>query len=153
MEIKEKEASDVKELAEFLSKYWETRNMDYSLDWAESYIRKGHKKEIMDDKFFVAKEDEEIIGSISVVFREGGVAELRDFYVKEEHRDEGIGDELFEKAFEFCRERNVRKLHVKIFPYMLNFFKRKGFRAEGVLQDHFEEGEDLIIMGKFLSEN
>ena len=153
MKIREKEDSDVEELAGFLTKYWETRNMDYSQDWAESYIKKGHREEIIDDKFFVAKENNDIIGSISIVFWEGGVAELRDFYVKEKHRNEGVGDQLFDNAFEYCRERNVRKIHAKIFPYMLNFFKRKGFRAEGILQDHFEKGEDLIIVGKFLSDN
>lgn len=151
MDIKEHEGES-SELAKFLRSYWETRDMSYPQEWAEKYIKEGHKIEIIDDKFFTARDKDEIIGSVSLIFWEGGVAEMRDFFVKEGHRSEGIGKKLFERAYKECRNRNVRKIHAKIFPYLWNFFKGQGFKSEGLLHDHFEEGEDLMIVGKFLSE-
>lgn len=153
MEIKERKDGHDEKLAKLLRNYWETRDMDYSQEWTKEYIREGHRNEIIEDKFFVAEEGDEVVGSLSVILWEGGVAELRDFFVKEGYRKEGAGKKLFEKAYEFCRGRNARKIHAKIFPYLWDFFRKQEFKAEGILHDHFKEGEDLIVVGKFLSQS
>ncbi|MFB6265786.1 MAG: GNAT family N-acetyltransferase, partial [Candidatus Nanohaloarchaea archaeon] len=89
---------EIRELANLLSDYWSTREMEYSEDWTEDYIKQGHAEEILGDKFFIKTGEDGVSGSISLVFWSGGVAELRDFYVVEGERDSGIGEELLDRA-------------------------------------------------------
>ncbi len=142
--------NEIQELAHMLSSYWSERDMEYPEEWAEDYIKRGHAKEIMGDKFFVEIGDDGVTGSISLVFWEGGVVEIRDFYVVEGERDSGIGRKLLDRATEYCRERGVRKLHAKAVQDSVEFFENQGFEREGTLKDHFKDGEDLEIMAKFL---
>lgn len=139
-----------KSLAAHLVAYWKTRGMRYSQKWAEGYIASGHKKEIAGDKFFVALENGCVVGSISVVVWKGGLAELRDFYVTPACRNKGIGRALFEKALRFCEKKKARKVHAKVFPQYMEFFKEYGFAEEGILKSHFADGEDLLVVGKFM---
>ncbi len=141
---------EIKELAHMLSDYWSERDLDYPVEWAEDYVREGHSKEIMGDKFFVETGEDGVSGSISIVLWEGGVAEIRDFYVVEGERDSGIGIKLLERVQEYCESRGVRKLHAKVITESKGFFEKNGFKEEGVLKDHFKEGEDLAVMAKFL---
>ncbi len=139
-----------RDLAEHLVSYWNTRKMKYSTKWAENYVAKGHREEIIGDKFLVAIENGKVAGSISIVLWEKDLAELRDFYVKPEYRKKGIGRALLEEALRFCKKKKIRKVHGKLFPQYLPFFRQYGFQSEGKLKSHFAEGEDLIIIGKFL---
>jgi len=139
-----------KDLAKHLISYWKTRGMNYSQKWAENYVTKGHREEILGDKFFVAVENGFVVGSMSVILWKRDIAELRDFYVKPEYRNKGIGRKLLERALDFCRRKDMRKIHAELFPQYFHFFKKYGFYKEGVLRSHYAEGEDLLVIGKFL---
>ena len=139
-----------KDLAKHFVAYWNTRKMKYSVKWAENYIETNHRNEIIGGKFLIAIEDGKIVGSMSVVLWQKDLAELRDFYVKPNYRNKGVGRKLLEATLEFCKKKNVRKIHAKLFPQYFKFFKEYGFFKEGKLRSHFAEGEHLIIIGKFM---
>ncbi len=150
MDIKKVSKDSVTKVATLLRNYWKHRGMEYSLTWAKEYVLEGHRKEIKDDVFFVAKEREEILGCISLILSEGDVAELRDLVVEPAHRGKGIGERLVEYAQQWCVQNKVRKLFCCTFPHTQGFWLQQGFMIEGALKSHFKEGEDLVIMSKFI---
>ena len=125
--------------------------MQYSLEYALEYLKKGHAIEILEDNFFVIRNKEEIIGFASLVIYEGNVGEIRDFVIKEEFRGKGFGNTLLSYILEFAKQRNLRKVFVLALSNAKEFYKKNGFEAEGLLRSHFRKGEDLIIMSKFLN--
>ncbi len=141
---------DVSATARLLREYWETRGMKYSQTWAEGYVRKGHKAEIKEDLFFTAKDGEKVLGAMSVIIYEGNVAELRDFVVDPEFRGKGLGHKIISEILTILKERKVRKACALIFRQYEEFYKEFGFGKEGILKSHFAEGEDLMIVSKFL---
>ena len=136
--------------AKILSDYWKERGMQYTPKWALAYIKKGHKSEIKKDQFFVAKEGPDVVGTASIIIYEGDVAELRDLVVKKSCRKQGCGSALMDAASKFCKEQKVRKMYGLTFPQQQQFMKKRGYKKEGVLKNHFKKGEDLVIMSKFL---
>lgn len=149
MEIQSVKEEHIKSLAKHLAYYWKARGLDYSEQWAEEYVREGHKKEIVEDRFFVALENGKVIGSMSVILWEGRLAELRDLFVKEEFRGKGIADALFEACLKYSKEKKARKIIALIFPYLFGFFEKRGFVREGLLKNQAKDGENLVIMSKF----
>src|SRR3989344_5101622 len=150
MEIKKLSDKDINKTSEMLKNYWKERGMNYSSKWAKEYIMEGHRKEILQDIFFLAKENEEIIGSISIIVHEGDLVELRDFVVLLAHRGKGIGKALFDHALSWCLQNNIRKIYCLSFPYLNNFWLKQGFILEGELKNHFKDEENLLIFSKFL---
>lgn len=137
-------------LATLLADYWKSRGMSFDSDWALDYLEKGHAKEIEEERFFVALEGDEVVGSHSVILWVGKRAELRDFFVKPEFRGKKIGEQLYQKAEAFCKEKGVQKIFCFILPDVLDFFLERGFQKEGILKGHAKNGEDLIAVGKAL---
>ena len=56
-------------------------------------------------RMWLAEASDRIIGSIAIVAGPGREAQLRWYFVDEEHRRQGLGRELMEKALMFCREQ------------------------------------------------
>ncbi|MBI2583447.1 MAG: GNAT family N-acetyltransferase [Candidatus Aenigmarchaeota archaeon] len=150
MEMRKAGKSEIHEAAMLLREYWKSRGMNYSQKWAENYIKIGHKTEIKKDMFFVAKKGGKVIGTISIVVYEGGVAELRDFVVDPEFRGKGIGKQVFKNVLCIVRKQKTRKVYFYTFPSYTKFYRKFGFKKEGVLKSHYAKGEDLVIMSKFL---
>src|SRR3989344_5406500 len=139
-----------KQSAELLRNYWLSRKMNYSKEYSLDYVKNGHGKELVKEKFFVAVE-KEVIGTMSVIVWEGALAELRDFVVKEEYRGKGIGELLFKETEKWCKKNKIRKVMALIFPPRLEFFSRHGYVQEGYLRSHYADGEDLIVIGKIMN--
>jgi ribosomal protein S18 acetylase RimI-like enzyme len=59
------------------------------------------------DCLWVAEADGQIVGSIAIVGRPGGEAQLRWFLVHPAARGQGWGRALLEEALRFCREKGV----------------------------------------------
>lgn len=139
------------EAAELLADYWKSRGMPaYDRKWAEAYLQEGHRKEIARDEFFIWKEQGKLCGVISLVTDVSGVAEIRDMVVKPEWRGKGYGQKMLDELVRGAAERKIRKLYALIFPPHEKLFQSAGFAKEGVLKSHFKEGEDLILMSRFL---
>ena len=146
------EKGDIQKAAGILRDYWTERGMEYSQKWTESYLLKGHSKEIKDDVTLVLKEGEEIIGVVAVVVYEGDLAEVRDWVVRKEYRKKGYGKLLLKEAIEFCIKRNVRKIAALVFPQYEKLFEKIGFLREGYLRSHFKDNEDLVYMSVILQQ-
>ncbi len=95
-----------------------------------------------DADFFVAKQDDKVVGRIAVMinnpFNEYHKVKKGQFYLFECINDQEVAKKLFEKAFEWCRERGLDEL---IGP--------KGFSAfdgYGILVEGFEHRQMMIMM-------
>jgi N-acetylglutamate synthase-like GNAT family acetyltransferase len=148
--IKELDKEDVSKVAGILVDYWKTRSMEYSIEWTENYIKEGHKKEIIKDKFFTLKENNEVIGVIAVIIYEGNIAELRDFVVSEKYRGQGYGKKIIQEIIEWCKKQDIRKIYALACPEREHIYAKYGFEKEGLLKNHFTKGEDLTFMSRFL---
>ncbi len=139
---------DIQETAKILREYWKERGMEYTQQWAESYLRKGHAKDIKQDVTLTLKEGAAVVGVVAVVLHEGNLAELRDLVVRKGYRSKGYGEQLVRAALDFCFKNNARKITALAFPQHEEFFARFGFAREGYLRSHFKDNEDLVVMGR-----
>jgi len=151
MKLKKLTNEDEDQVAELLSNYWNERGMpQYDKEWAKKYLVEGHKKEIANDEFFVYQEDNKTVGVVSLITDVSGVAEIRDLVVKQELRGKGYGTKMVTEIIALSKERKIRKLFLLSFLKYEKFLSKLGFEKEGLLKNHFMQGEDLVIMSKFL---
>ena len=64
------------------------------------------------DRLWVAERDGRMIGSIAIVGREDGAAQLRWFLVAPDARRSGLGRRLVHEALEFCRGAGYRSVYL-----------------------------------------
>lgn len=141
---------DYNEPASLLSEYWQERGMSYNKEWANEYLKEGHKKEIKEDLFYTYKEEDKVIGMVSLVIDVSGLAEIRDLVVNPEYRKKGYSKQILQELEMVAIEKGLRKIFALVFPELQKLFSDSGFSEEGFLRNHFAEGEDLIIMSKFI---
>lgn len=151
MAIEQLKDENKSEIAELLASYWTERGMPaYDKTWAEEYLKEGHKKEIKKDEFFIFKKDNRVIGVVSLIINVSDVAEIRDLVIKKEFRGKGYGRELLQEIISIAQQRQARKLFALVFPEIEKMYAEAGFEKEGLLKNHFAEGEDLVIMSQFI---
>ena len=150
MKFEKLKKQDTETVAKIIDKYWKERGFDYSMGYIKEYLKVGHRKEIIEDSFFVLKENDKVLGNISIIIVDDKLAELRDFVVKEEYRGKGYGKEIIKNVLDFCKKNNIRKVIAISFPEYLEFFKKFGFQQEGYLKDHFFDGEDMLFLSLIL---
>lgn len=137
--------------AKLLTDYWAERGMGrYDSRWAHQYLLEGHRKEIEKDEFFAYREGDALIGIVSLVTYSSNVAEIRDLVVKPDRRGEGHAGRILKALVEQARKGGVRKLYALTSPRTGYLFISAGFEREGLLRDHFADGEDMLFMGKRL---
>lgn len=151
MGLKELTEQEKVESAKLLAAYWKDRSMpEYDETWAREYLEEGHKKETKLDEFFVYKEGEKTIGTISLITDVSDIAEIRDMVLKPEYRNKGYGRKMLDEIVGLAGARKIRKLYAFIFPQFEEMYQSAGFEKEGILKSHFAAGEDLTIMSRFL---
>lgn len=64
------------------------------------------------DRLWLAEVDGEIVGSIGILGRDDGVAQLRWFLVDPRTRGQGLGRELLERSIDFCRSAGYQSIHL-----------------------------------------
>lgn len=85
----------------------------------------------------VVKDGDQIVGCIAVRKVSEDIGEIKRLRLLSEYRGKGLGRELFEKALDFCRESNFKKIILdttKRNVAALQLFKDNGFvetRREG----------------------
>lgn len=62
------------------------------------------------DRFFIAEKEGEMIGNIAILGHTDEEAQLRWFIIAPKYHGAGLGQKLFQKAMEFCRERGYKKV-------------------------------------------
>ena len=80
----------------------------------------------------VAEENTEIVGFALFYTAystwKGKILYLEDFYVKENHRNKGIGNMLFEKVVEIAKDKKVKRMDWQVLEWnalALDFYERK----------------------------
>ena len=137
-------------IAELLVKYFEERGMpNYNKKWTIDYLNKGHKKEIKKDEFFVYKENNKIIGVISLINDVSKLAEIRDEVVFPNYNKNYLKKMLLE-IINLSKKYKLRKIYALVLKNKMEYYKVLGFKKEGLLKNHFIKGEDLTIMSKFI---
>lgn len=151
MELKKLTKLEKTKVLKLLMDYWKERGMpDYDKKWTQKYLDEGHRKEIKNDEFFVYKNNNKLVGMVSLITDISNIAEIRDFVVKPKYRNKGYGRMILNELIILAKDRKIRKLYALTFPKYKKFLKSFGFEEEGFLKSHFIKGEDLTIMSKFL---
>jgi N-acetylglutamate synthase-like GNAT family acetyltransferase len=64
------------------------------------------------DRLWVAERDGRLVGSIAIIGRDNGAAQLRWFLVDPETRGSGLGRRLVQEALAFCRAAGCRSVYL-----------------------------------------
>ena len=104
-------------------------------------------------KILIAEENGKIIGVVKVGAGTNGLGSFDYVGVDPECHAHGVGSFLMNKAEEFWAERNQRKIGTCVSAHnkkAVTYYLKHDFIPEGYRKDHFFEGVDEIILGRFL---
>lgn len=106
---------------------------------------------------FVTEADEKVVGFVMLEWPGTGwnkVAEIGWIAVLQKHQRKGFGSALLAKMEEYAHDKGFRKVYVE--PSVendvaLHFFIKNGYKPEAMRKDWYKDGEDSIILGKYIS--
>jgi ribosomal protein S18 acetylase RimI-like enzyme len=102
---------------------------------------------------FVALDGERIVGYVKVSASTGGLGNLSTIGVDPECFAKGVGAALMKAAEKFWYDHGQRKIATCVSAHnkrALMYYLKHDFVPEGYQRDHFMEGVDEIILGRFL---
>jgi ribosomal protein S18 acetylase RimI-like enzyme len=120
-------------------------------------VRENARQRGENSKSLVAEVNDKVVGYISASYDPGprlGVIGIVS--VDPGHQGRGIGSALMRSAIEFLKAKGVRKIWTTVSTIntrAILYYLKNGFRAEGILRDHFAEGIDEIFMGMFVEQH
>ena len=80
--------------------------------------------------FFIAQLDSKIVGSVAVSKIDDEKCELRKLYVLKEHRSQGFGQILLDKAIDFASSNGYRKMELEVsqkHKQAIELYEKTGF--------------------------
>lgn len=99
------------------------------------------------EKFLIAEEGSEIIGTAGIKEDSASVALLRRLFVHPSHRGRGIGSMLVDTALDFCKMNDYKEVAFRATLKMeqaLNLLtSKKGFKEE---QRYFFDNVEIIVL-------
>ena len=120
----------------------------------EELVRTANVKDgFHESRIFVAEEDGKVLGVVKVGAGTNGLGSFDYVGVDPESHAHGIGASLMKKAEEFWAEHNQRKISTCVSAHnkkAIMYYLKHDFIPEGYRKDHFYEGVDEIILGRFL---
>ena len=142
------------------------KNSDFEavVDLARSFLVRDSKRAegtvrmaLEDDRFiiFVAEINCKVAGFILLELRgwNQAIGEIWWIAVQLNLWRKGIGTELLKKTEQYAKERGVTKMLVETNVgnnISIPFYVKNGYQLEGTLSNHYEKGEDVLVLGKFL---
>ncbi|MFN2581675.1 MAG: GNAT family N-acetyltransferase [Candidatus Dormibacteria bacterium] len=82
---------------------------------------------------------------MTLVPKEGGIAELVDLFVDPDHLRQGIGRVLIADAVASAQKHAVRRIEVDANPNALPFYEAAHFTAVGTIETEFGTGWRLAL--------
>ena len=120
----------------------------------EEMIRTAHAEDNFSvSDIFVAEEEGRILGAAKATAGTNGLGGFDFGGVDPEYHSHGIGSALMAKAEEFWAKHQQRKIHTCVSAHnkkAIMYYLKHGFVSEGYCRDHFREGVDEIVLGRFL---
>jgi len=111
------------------------------------------KNKFFVSKIFVAETNGKVIGAMKVSAGINGLGTFDYVGVDPECHTKGIGKFLMKKAEYFWAKHNQRKISTCVSAHnkkAIMYYLKHDFVPEGYRRDHFFEGVDEIILGRFL---
>ena len=102
---------------------------------------------------FVAEDAGNVVGIVKVSASANGLGTFEVVGVDPECHARGIGSLLMAQAEAFWAEHKQRKIHTCVSAHnkkALMYYLKHDFIPEGYCRDHFLEGVDEIMLGRFL---
>jgi len=124
------------------------------LDTADD-LAKYFNRENSPRKFIVAKsKNNKVIGVCYLDITWQGLKNIRlgDMFVHKEFRNIGIGSALVDKAIEYAKENNIKKIWLwtqEELKDTIRLYEKKGFKPEGIQKAQFC-GKDALLYGLVL---
>jgi GNAT superfamily N-acetyltransferase len=76
----------------------------------------------------------------------GGCLEIRQFWVEENRRRQGLGSKLFVAAEREARRRGCRQIFLSTFSFQApGFYAKRGFEVVAVIEDHPRGHTNLLL--------
>lgn len=123
----------------------------------EHYTAFFREADSTDHQVFVGALEERIVSVIGYVRDDEtiGIYWLDWFYTHKRFSGQGYGSQMLDYVTEELKTKEPRKLFAYTSSSILyeraqRLYRRKGFQVEGTLKDFYWDGEDRIILGKYL---
>ena len=133
--------------------------IEYMLEMMYSEKALKEQIEVKKHQFFLAKEDERILGylSVEVDYNQQPVTKIHKIYILPDLQSKGIGKLLMQKAEQVALENNntILSLNVNRFNKALKFYETVGFSitktediniGNGYLMEDFVMEKNLILL-------
>jgi len=100
--------------------------------------------------YFVYEINNEIIGYIGVRIYDNN-AEIFNFLIKDSHRSQGYGLELFNYFINYLNEYNIEKITLEVRKsnkQAMRFYLKQGFIHSHTRKNYYENNEDAYLLIK-----
>ena len=94
------------------------------LDVPNAYEKNG-------GKFWIAIDNNQVIGTIALMIRENNCAILKKFFVKAEYRSQKVGFALYQVLLKYAKSKNIKNIILdtpSVATASHKFYERAGFR-------------------------
>ncbi|MCC7551925.1 MAG: ribosomal protein S18-alanine N-acetyltransferase [Methanobacterium sp.] len=105
--------------------------------------------------FLVAQQDNIVVGYIIFWIRFEDDGHIISIAVDRKYHRKKIGTQLVETALEIFKKYNVNRIRLEVRKgnrKARKFYQKLGFAEKTSLIDYYEDGEDAVIMERFLNE-
>lgn len=142
---------EVKE--EDLETIYEIEKENFKDCWSKNYIL-FHIKLPKDIRyFFVAREENKVIGYI-VCWVSDFTAHLHNISVKKDYQNKGVGTKLLNFLIDILKKQGITEivLEVRVNNFKaINLYKKHGFKEITIKKRFYPDGEDALMMLKELT--
>lgn len=151
--VRKMEAPDVGKTKELIQEYVDWTNLDLRFQNIDDEMAHFPRKyEEPEGAFFVAVDDDRVIGCVGLKKIGEKVCEMKRLFVKDEYKGLGVGKRLIETAIEEARVKKYEKMRLDTLKRMdraLELYKRYGFNE---IRQYVENPmEDAVFLEKDLS--
>lgn len=129
---------DVNKLTRLFKEDYERRGLVFTQASIKSYLKTGVKRK----QFYAIEENNEMAGCVAMKLGYNSIAEMKDLIAK----NEANLRMLVENMIRICHEKEMRKLFTICPQIYEKALMGINFTKEGLLNDHFKDGENLVIM-------
>lgn len=111
---------------------------DVNIDMESTEFNKIYNKIVNNGCIIVCEQNDELIGSITIITEQKFIhnsaiyAHIEDVFVHETHRHKNIGNELVNKAIEYCKDNSVFKISLNCAESLKDFYSLNNFEQRQI---------------------